>query len=171
MAKRMNRNGPPKIPRIPDFRIPPELPNWEEYFDPRRAKRPAFDLVELVALSFDLNLFKSIFITNLIVNEVLAGLAGVNNKTANPVALGEWRSKLQSAVYARLQTGGDWNAEGANVLVVAHDMGTIAGLLSGGNGEAGPNQLKSAFAASKTHATCSAGSGVGGGAWCTFDWI
>ena len=148
-----------------------QLIDWDSFFDPKGKKLFPLDaVVEMAGWGFDANMLLAIFITNAIVKQVRDGLDGVNHKTANPGALAEWRGLLQSAVYAHLKAGGNWSKDGPNVLAVARDMGTIAGLLSGSNPEAGPNQLKSAFAATKAHTTCT-GSGVGGGAWCSFDWI
>lgn len=171
MTKKRIKNAP-RIPAFPDF---PNLPkvNWEEIFDPRRKARPANDVAWFAALIPDYTFLQAIIITQLILKEVKAGLDGVNHKTGNAAALTEWRGLLLPAVYARLQQpGADWNVEGPNVLKVARDMGTIAGLLAGSNSEAGVNQLKGAFAASKAHTTCAGASGgVGGGAWCSFNWI
>lgn len=150
----------------------PIVPDWESYFDPRKKKRIELDVhVQIASVGLPFNFFKSIWVTHLIVKEVLKGVDGVNHKTANAAAISEWRGKLQAAVYANLDNGGNWEGEGTNVLVVAKDMGLIAGVLSGTKPEAGTNQLKSAFAATKSHTTCSAGGGVGGGAWCSFDWF
>ncbi len=172
MAKKRVKRGAPKIPQF-DSRKLPKVQDWEALFDPRGKKRLPLDIiVQIAGFGFDSHMFMAIQITNLIVKEVRDGLDGVDHKTANPGALAEWRGLLQSAVHGRLQAGGNWSTDGANVLAVARDMGTIAGLLAGGNPEAGKNQLKSAFAATKTHVTCTAGpGGIGGGAWCTFDWI
>jgi hypothetical protein len=145
--------------------------DWNSLFDPKGKRLIPVDIVVgMAGFGFDSSMVMAILITNWILKEVRDGLDGVNHKTANPGALAEWRGLLQAAVYAHLKAGGDWNKDGAKVLVVARDMGTIAGLLAGGNTEAGQNQLKAAFAATKTHTTCT-GSGIGGGAWCTFDWI
>lgn len=91
-------------------------------------------------------------------------------KTLDAVALADWRRPLQRAVYKQLLNGGNWSADRTKVLTVAADMGTIAALLSGRHRRAGENQLRAAFTATKSHATCSSG-GVGGGDWCTFSWI
>ena len=168
MAKKNKKSELPPIP--PEFRKLPPVPDWNAYFDPRIKKRAEVNIDGIVAMGMDWNMLKAFWITHQIINAVVAGLDGVNHKTANPAALAEWRSLLLPFVYNRLNTGGDWFTDGPNVLIVAGDMGTIAGLLTGAPSEAGPDQLKAAFKASKTHRTCSAG-GVGGGAWCTFDWI
>lgn len=109
-------------------------------------------------------------ITNQIIQAVKAA-ATAAGKTTEAAAMADWRSVLQPAIYAKLMKGGDWVKDGAAVLSVAGDMGTIASLLSGTNPEAGGNQLRAAFAATKTHTTCSSGGGVGGGDWCTFSWV
>jgi hypothetical protein len=118
---------------------------------------------------FELTLGRAIAITNALVRAVANGLA-LKYKTPNDSAIEEWRYLLFVAVYKRLLSGGDWDADGSHVLAVATDMGGIAGLLAGSKSEASANHLKAAFLASKSHDTCSS-AGVGGGAWCTFDWF
>ena len=108
-------------------------------------------------------------ITNEIVKAVRDALDTLG-KGENAPAIAEWRALLLVAVYNRLLAGGDWSKEGANVLTVAGDMGTIAGLLSGSDTEPSDDQLKAAFLAVKFHSTC-ASAGIGGGAWCPFDWV
>jgi hypothetical protein len=169
VAKKTKRKNGPKIPPLPDYRKLPKPIDWEAVFDPRRK---AVELPWFTALIPDPLFFKAIIITLLLLNEVKAGLSGVGGKTGNAAALTEWRGLLLTAVYTKLQQGGDWENDGAQVLKVAKDMGTIAGLLAGSKPEAGVNQLKSAYAATKAHETCTAASsGVGGGAWCPFNWI
>lgn len=111
--------------------------------------------------------------SNQITNEIIKAVkdaAAAAGKTTESVAMADWRSVLQPAIYAKLMKNGNWAQDGATVLSVAGDMGTIAALLAGTGPEAGGNQLRAAFAATKTHTTCSAG-GIGGGDWCTFSWI
>lgn len=170
MAKKRIKRSAQEIPQFNPQKLRKQT-DWNSLFDPKGKKLIPLDIVvDLAGFGFDPDILMAILITNTIIKEVKDGLYGVNHKTANPGALAEWRGLLQSAVYAHLKAGGSWSKDGANVLAVARDMGTIAGLLAGGNGEAGKNQLKAAFAATKAHSTCT-GSGVGGGAWCTFDWI
>ena len=165
MAKKAKK--PARVPSdLNEMRMLP----WEDYFDPRKKRRAAINISVVASQGFDVNMWMAKWITILIVNEVVSGVDGVGHKTVNPGALAEWRGLLQTAVYMRLVDGGDWFAEGAGVLAVANDMGTIAGLLAGADAEAGPDQLKSAFAATKFHTRCAA-AGMGGGAWCSFDWI
>lgn len=174
MAKRktIKKRGQQLVGKVADFRDLPPVIEWEQYFTPPMKIKPDKPTFGLAAFGFDFDLFQAIIISNLIVKQVRAGIKGVNaNKTPDEPALAEWRGLLQTAVYGRLQAGGNWGADGANVLAVARDMGTIAGLISGGLLTAGPDHLKVAFLASKFHVTCSANAGVGGGAWCTFDWI
>jgi hypothetical protein len=108
-------------------------------------------------------------IANEIVQAVRDSLNG-HGKGENAAALAEWRGLLVDAVYLRLLTGGNWTTDGRNVLSVATDMGTIAALLCGSSPQPSKDQLKVSFAACKSHNTCSAG-GIGGGAWCSFDWF
>ena len=170
--KKMKKGGKQLRSKVPDFRDLPPVIEWEQHFIPPLKRQPDKPLFGLGAFGFDLNLFQAIIITNLIVKQVRAGIKSVNaNKTPNEPALAEWRGLLQTAVYDRLKAGGNWGTDGANVLAVAHDMGKIAGMISGGLLSAGPDHLKVAFLASKFHVTCSANGGVGGGAWCTFDWF
>ena len=84
--------------------------------------------------------------------------------------MGKWRNLLQPHVYDVLMTGGDWAASGANVLTAARGMGNIAATLTG-TAECQENQLKAAFRAAKSNTVCLTGGNIGGGSWCSFDWL
>jgi len=88
-------------------------------------------------------------------------------KTFEPNALVEWRPELLKAVLRKLLNGGNWNADRANVLIVAGDMATISAILANGLPKVAKNKAHAAFRAVKDHQTCP--NPPGSGAWCNFD--
>jgi hypothetical protein len=136
---------------------------------PRDLERGDFEGVKFILAYLRSKWAEANRIANDIVKAVRDSLYA-HGKGENAPALAEWRGLLVDAVYAKLLTGGDWGTDGPNVITVATDMGTIAALLCGSSAQPTKDQLKVAFAACKSHNTCSAG-GVGGGAWCSFDWF
>ncbi len=175
MAKK-KRGKPPVQPTLDLRTFVPRHLSWEELLAPKsgvkiNAKFLNGELLKIAAAGVDVRLFMAIGITNAIVARAEAGM---NPKTPDPTAWFEWRTKLQAAVALHLDAGGNWGKDAANVLQVAGDMGTIAGMLCGAPGTAGVasiDQLKASFRAAKLHSTCQAAAGSGGGAWCTFDWF
>jgi hypothetical protein len=161
---------------FPDVSTFMKQPKWADMLSPKAGKKINdallnTELLKMAAAGFDVRLFMAIGITNAIVARAEAGM---QPKSPDPGAWAEWRSKLQTAVALRLDAGGNWGADAANVLRVAFDMGTIAGLLCGApgiSGVASPDQLKASFRAAKLHQTCQVSTASGGGAWCTFDWF
>ena len=98
------------------------------------------------------------------------GATANGGKTISTAAMDKWRNLLQPHVYAVLISGGNWVGGAANVLTAARGMGDIAATLTSNSTEIKENQLKAAFRAAKFNTVCMTG-GVGGGSWCSFDWL
>jgi hypothetical protein len=104
-----------------------------------------------------------------IILAVKQGANGNGGKSTHAGSMNEWRDLLQPHVYGVLTGGGNWAAARVNVLIAAGGMGNIAATLTSGNVCQG-DQLKAAFHAAKANTVCLTG-GVGGGAWCSFEWL
>lgn len=152
-----------KAPKPTHYR--PKHPRY-----PMNLKARAAPNAIAVRAFLDLEWIRSHQIAAQIVAAVSQGATANGGKTISTAAMDKWRNLLQPHVYAVLISGGNWVGGAANVLTAARGMGDIAATLTSNSTEIKENQLKAAFRAAKFNTVCMTG-GVGGGSWCSFDWL
>ena len=145
---------PPKGYPLPNLKVRPEVP----LFRPAAAVAWNQAKAELIATANA--------ITDLLLYEINAAVVA-GGKTVSADGFQEFGPALRGGVMKKLIDDGDWNADQANVIAAARQMGAIAVLLAGTSAQVSKGHLHPAFYAVQSGSTvCSLT--AGSGSWCDF---